>query len=174
MQVASICTRAPVSVDETSSLSQAARLMRDHHVGSLVVTSRSPDGPRVFGIVTDRDLVIDALARDAAVDKLQVGDLAHTTVVLVSEDADLADAVAAMRESGVRRLLVKDADNRLTGVISLDDLIKAYADEFAGLAAISISGLRRESQDDSGRKAVGAAPLHVPAIGTLSWARVVV
>lgn len=174
MQIGAICKRQVVSVDALSTLGEAARLMRQHHVGALVVTSAGDEGRRVCGIVTDRDLVLDALARDAKGEELQVGELAHATLVLVSEHAHLDEALLAMEHSGVRRLLVKDGDDQLIGLLSLDDLIEAYAAEFDKLARIIRSGLAREARETVAIPDPSAPALRIPAIGRAAWASVVV
>ena len=64
MQVSAICNRDIVTIDAQRSLMEAARMMRDHHVGMLVVTCTDAQGEQVCGLVTDRDLVIKLLAQD--------------------------------------------------------------------------------------------------------------
>jgi len=173
MQVGSMCKRQVVSIDAQGSLGEAARLMRQHHVGALVVTSSETPGRHVCGIVTDRDLVLDALARDANGEDLRVGELAHTTLVLVSEHADLGDALQAMEHSGVRRLLVKGSNDQLLGLLSLDDLIEAYAAELDCLVRIIRSGMARELRETPTAPTPIGEPLLIPAIGRANWASVV-
>lgn len=98
--IGSICRRRIVSIDAAGSLVQAAGLMREHHVGALVVTTQTDEGPRVSGIVTDRDLVIDALARGLDGSTVTIADLASQAIASVGEDDDLSDALAVMQDSG--------------------------------------------------------------------------
>ncbi|WP_372528169.1 CBS domain-containing protein [Piscinibacter sp.] len=172
MKIGSICTPHVISIDASGSLKQAATLMREHHVGALVVTTEGQEGLRVSGIVTDRDLVIDVLARGLNADDVKIGALAQTRVVLVSENADLAEAITAMKESGVRRLLVRNDDDSLSGIVSLDDLMDACAFEIAGLAMVIRSGIEREA-GKSAASAPAAARLRIPAMGTAAWTSVV-
>lgn len=171
MNIGSICQRQLVSIDRSSSLAQAAALMRQRHVGALVLTTATAEGPRVEGIVTDRDLVVGAMAEGLDAAKVGVGDVASEHLVSVHELDDLADAVAAMQASGVRRLLVTDDEAMLTGIVTLDDLLAAYATELDGLARVIRSGIERE------RAATGTTPeaptpsLRVPAVGTAGWGR---
>lgn len=134
MNVGSICKRDAVTIDHQMTLHDAAKLMRDEHVGSLVVTSSGPNGTAVVGIVTDRDLTIEVLARgrDGAV--VSVGALVTGRLVGVSYDADVSEAIAAMEAQGVRRLIVTGEDEDVIGVVSLDDVIEAWATDMSKLA----------------------------------------
>lgn len=66
MNIADICTRQLVLADKDASLQQAASLMREHHVGTLVVVEHTNAGLQAVGVVTDRDVVIDAVAHEMA------------------------------------------------------------------------------------------------------------
>lgn len=149
MNVASICTRRVVTIGSASTPVQAAALMRQHHVGTLVVTTQTPDGVRVSGIVTDRDLVIGALADGAGAISREVGTLASHQIESVSEDDDVASAIAVMQGGGVRRLLVVNAAHQLVGLVSLDDLMAACASEMGGLVNAIRSGIKREVMETS-------------------------
>ncbi len=162
MKIGSLCHREVVTVDATGSLTQAAALMREHHVGALVVTSHAADGPHVRGIVTDRDLVIEVLARGIDPAGVGVGEVASRHVASVDEDDDLVVAIATMQSAGVRRLLVTDAERRLVGVVSLDDLTSACAAQIEGLAVVMRSGPQRERA--AGPPAVSQR-LRVPPMG---------
>lgn len=144
MNIGSICTRRIITVDRDSSLGEAASLMRNHHVGALVVTSETAAGPRVHGVVTDRDLVIDVLARNLDAAGVGIGSIANRTVASVFENEEIDSAIAAMQESGVRRLLVADEQRRLVGVATFDDLLIACAMQMGALAQVIHAGVRRE------------------------------
>jgi len=170
MNIGSICQRRLVTIERTNSLAQAATLMRERHVGALVVTTSTAEGPRVDGVVTDRDLVVGALAEGLDAASVTVGSLASERLVSVNELDDLGDAVAAMQASGVRRLLVTDDEAQLIGIVSLDDLLAAYATEIDGLAKVIRSGIDREvAETDVAPEEPPAPPLRVPAIGTAGW-----
>lgn len=168
MNLLSLCRRPVVAIDERASLIEAARRMREHHVGALVVTTQGPQGTWVSGIVTDRDIVIEGLAVPARGVQAQVGVLATKSIVSVAHDATVADAIAAMAGAGVRRLLLVDAEGHLTGIVSIDDLLAAFARDAAGLAEALRVGAQHEAN-------VGEPPapaptgLRVPAMGTAGW-----
>lgn len=173
MNIGSICTRRMIAVDSTGTLVQAAALMREHHVGALIVTSQTAQGPCVTGVVTDRDLVIDVLARGLDARAIKVGELANEKLASVAEEADIAAAMAAMEAHGVRRLLVTDGDKRVTGIVSLDDLMDEYAKELAGLARVIRSGIQREVADTTAAPQPRPMPLRIPAMGTAGWNSIV-
>ncbi len=169
MQVGSLCTRTIVTIDAQRPLTEAARLMRDQHVGTLVVTCITGRGTEVCGIVTDRDLVVDVLARDPLEMDIHVADLARTELAMIAENAELGDAIAAMHESGVRRLLVSDREDRLCGLLSIDDVIQALAEQIGGLARVIRSGQERERKAHQDLPAPSHLP-RFPAMGTAAQA----
>ena len=136
-------------------------------MGAVVVTTATPDGPRVAGIVTDRDLVIDVLARALDPASLTVGALAQRSLVGTRDDADVSEAIDVMNRHGVRRLLVSDAEQRLVGIVAFEDLLLAAAHDVSGLAGVLKAGREREQAE---RRAPPAPPmLRVPAMGTAGW-----
>ena len=167
MNIGSICRRRIVTIDSKATLAQAAAQMRDRHVGALVVTAASPEGLRVTGVVTDRDLVIHVLAQSVDGSEFAIADLANRRIASVSEKDDTSLALDVMREFGVRRLLVTDAEGRLTGIVSLDDMLDACAEMFSGLAAVMHSGISRETA--AARPMPPAPALRIPAMGTAGW-----
>jgi CBS domain-containing protein len=135
MNIGSICTRDPVTIDEDMNLTQAAQRMRDEHVGALVVTGPGPEGPpAALGVVTDRDLAIEVLARGRDGASVSVGSLLSGRLVAVPHDATLSEALVAMEGEGVRRLLVTGPAQELLGIVSIDDLIDVLAGDMARLA----------------------------------------
>jgi CBS domain-containing protein len=135
MSIGSICKRDPVTIDEDMNLTQAAQRMRDEHVGVLVVTGPGPEGPAALGVVTDRDLAIEVLARGRDGASVSVGSLlSGRLLVAVPHDATLSDALVAMEGEGVRRLLVAGPAQELLGIVSIDDLIDVLAGDMARLA----------------------------------------
>jgi len=168
MNIGNFCRRHIVTIDSAGTPAEAACLMRDHHVGALVVTRDAPEGAHIAGIVTDRDLVIGVLAQGAHASIATVEQLATHKLVTVPESADLTAAIAAMREHGVRRLLVTDGD-RMTGFVSLDDVIDACAMDLQGIAAVLRSGIEREVAHAAAAPAEPPRVVRIPAMGTVAW-----
>ena len=169
MNLGSICKRHLVTVDGASTLQQAAQLMREHHVGALVVIEADDAGQRVSGVVTDRDLAIEVLSRGGDGAHVAVGRIASGRLVGAPEEATLDEAVATMQASGVRRLLVHDADGHLVGLVSFDDLLPACLAPLSGLAEVIRKGLEREVAERSAIAAPSRPVLRVPAMGTAGW-----
>lgn len=169
MQVGSLCTHHIVTIDAKRSLTEVARLMRDQHVGTLVVTCSTGRGIEVCGIVTDRDLVIDALARDPMEIDIHVADLARTEIAMIAESVELDDAIAAMDDRGVRRQLVSNSEQLLCGLLSIDDVIQAFAVPIGGLDKVIRSGRKHERGAIPDPSTASQLP-RFPAMGTAAQA----
>lgn len=146
MKVARIYTRNVVSAPRSSSLQEAALLMRDRHVGSLLVTEDEPSGDHAIGIVTDRDIVMYATAEGLDPQASTLGDIMTPNIAAVSREADAHEAMAVMRRFGVRRLAVTAEDGSVVGVLALDDVVDALAVELSALAEVIRTERTRETQ----------------------------
>jgi CBS domain-containing protein len=116
--VAELMTRRVVYLPGETTLDEAAQAMRDQAIGDVVVTH----GPTMVGLVTDRDIVIRAIAEGLPPNTTTLESIVSREMIMVEQSATVEEAVQAMRERGVRRLLVCDADRKLVGIISLSDL----------------------------------------------------
>lgn len=121
MKVGEICQRAVVCIDNTVDLSAAAKLMRERHVGFLVVYRAGDDLRRPIGVLTDRDIVVEVIAKKVAADALTVEDVMTRQPVIANEHEELADVLQGMRIAGVRRVPVVDVRGALLGVVAIDD-----------------------------------------------------
>lgn len=146
MNIGEICNREVVFATEDMSVKEAAELMRDQHVGSLVVIRQADLGRVVVGMVTDRDIAIVAVARDFDPQSLRVGDIMSSEVVTARPDASLNDVLHLMRQSGVRRVPVTTDDAVLIGIVTLDDLLEILAEEMQGFVQAITSAQRREER----------------------------
>ncbi|QBY55782.1 CBS domain-containing protein [Cupriavidus oxalaticus] len=146
MRVQDICSAKAVHVPLSCTLQEAAVQMRDRHVGALIVTENSPSGTRAIGMVTDRDMVIDATASGADPCRTEVIDVMTRGLVAISRDAAVAEAIELMLSHGVRRLAVLDGE-AVSGVISLDDLLGALAADWGMIASLIRNEQQRECSD---------------------------
>jgi len=144
MTIGEICSREVVFVARSESCAQAARLMRENHVGSLVVVPQPAAPGMPIGMITDRDLAVGVMALGLDPEKTLVEAVMRPRIALVRETEGLGRAVALMRAEGVRRLPVVDADGRLVGILAADDLIELFAEELSGLAAMVAKSHRLE------------------------------
>ena len=118
MRLHQVMTRDVRCIDPEATLMEAARMMRDEDIGSIPVVR---DG-RPIGMLTDRDMVIRALAEGRDCRTTQVRDIMTGEVTCCREDERLEDAAEIMEHRQIRRLLVLDGDDRLCGIVSLGDL----------------------------------------------------
>ena len=144
MPVGEICNREVVVAERTTTIVEAARIMRRYHVGDLVVVDEV-QGRRVpVGMVTDRDLVVEVIAREQPFASCTVSAVMSATVVCVPETAGVIEAIQLMRSHGVRRVPVVDAGGALVGILAADDLLDLLAEELSALARIAPRGQERE------------------------------
>lgn len=111
-------------------------MMREHHVGFLIVHQLGDDLRRPIGVLTDRDLVIEVMAKRVDPEALKVDDLMTRQPLLAKEGEDLGEVLQAMRLAGVRRVPVVDARGALAGVIAIDDafdIITTFMSDITGL-----------------------------------------
>ena len=129
-KVRDVMTPGPIGVDYYQSVGEAARTMRDWGVGAVLVVNDES----LYGLVTDRDLVIRAVAEAKGPDE-RVGPLSSGNLIGVDADADASEAARLMREHAVRRLPVIE-DGQVAGMVSLGDLA-LHDDPASALAGVS-------------------------------------
>ncbi len=145
LNVGTVASRVVVVAESRTPVVRVAQLMRENHIGAVIVIEDSAPRNRPVGIVTDRDLVIEVLAMDVNYQTLTAGDVMTANPQTVRESDAVFDAAEAMRRSGVRRLPVVDAEDRLVGIVTFDDLVELLAQELGSLA----STIRREQRAEA-------------------------
>ena len=145
MAVGEICNREVVIAERSLSVAEAARLMRTHHVGDLVVVEETGGRGQPVGIVTDRDIVVEVVAAGVNPEALKVGDIMGPDVATVRESEGLFEALRYMRDKGVRRMPVVDGGGGLIGILTLDDLLGLLAEEMSELAKLVSHERQRET-----------------------------
>jgi CBS domain-containing protein len=133
-KVRDLMTKDPMCVSPSQSLAEAARILRDEDVGSLPVC----EDDRVIGIVTDRDIVIRAVADGSDPRTTSVADVASREVQTVDPDENLDDALKVMASNQVRRLPVVE-NGRLVGVLAQADIAEADSGKMTGQLVHEIS-----------------------------------
>lgn len=139
-----ICTRSVTIAFRLTPLDGAAQLMRENHVGCLVVVDEVGGKRVVVGMLTDRDIVTAVVAADLAPSALRVEDVMTTDLVTTREDDSLIDLMRIMRRKGVRRMPVVGQQDELLGIVTLDDVLAILAEELNLLVAAIDSEGKRE------------------------------
>lgn len=146
MPISEFCNREVVFATREMSLPEAAQLMRQYHVGDLVVVEEV-DGRRVpVGIVTDRDIVIEVISKSLDIAEFSVGDIMGPQLVSVQENEGVFETIRLMRAKGIRRLPVVNQDGGLEGIVSADDILDLLAEEMAELARVAPREQVREAR----------------------------
>jgi signal-transduction protein with cAMP-binding, CBS, and nucleotidyltransferase domain len=140
-----VCTREVAVARKSMALNEAARVMRERHVGSLVVVEDSDDGMIVVGMLTDRDIVTAVVAKDMDAATLRVDDVMSRDLAVAREGDSVLDVLATMRRRAVRRIPVTGPKGQLVGLIAADDLLAMIASELHTLVQAVVGQPRQES-----------------------------
>ena len=131
-----LCTRQVVVAPPSLSVDEAARMMRERHVGCIVVVEQGDGGRLPIGILTDRDIVLAVVAKDADAKTLRIGDVMTAAVASVRETDTLYDVLSIMRSRGVRRVPVTGPHGVLAGILTMDDVLNALAGQLQALGMV--------------------------------------
>jgi CBS domain-containing protein len=138
ISIGEICNKHVEYVTPETTVLRAAQLMRELHVGDLVIVDED-DGIRLpVGIVTDRDIVVAAVAGELDLRTLAVGDLSMYPLVTVGADLSVQEVVAEMHRAGVRRVPVVSSTGSLVGIVTFDDLVWHIAGTLFELAELPL------------------------------------
>ncbi len=136
MSIGEICNREVIIVHRNETVQEAAKLMRQHHVGDVVVID-DHNGVRVpVGIVTDRDVVVEVVATGLDEATMTVGDIMSQDLFTVKESAGVFEAIQYMRRKTVRRLPIINDDGGLVGILALDDVLELLSEELLDLSKL--------------------------------------
>ena len=149
MSAGEYCNREVVVVERSESVRSAIELMRAHHVGNVIVIERANGGSRPLGILTDRDIVIELLAKDVDLATVSVGDVMSDDLHTVHEDAKLLDATKVMRTKGIRRLPVVNTQGSLVGILAVDDILGLIMEQLSDLVGLIV---KEQLQENTRRK----------------------
>lgn len=136
MTAAAFCRSQVVTTSGDTGLIEAAALMRDNHVGSLVVTEQNKGRASPVGVVTDRDIVVQIIAFNIPCEDVLVRELISHDFYTVNGQQNIFSVLKYMQQTGVRRLPVVDDLGGLMGIITFDDLVAILAIELADLTQV--------------------------------------
>jgi len=134
-KVREVMTDRPRCVTPETPISEAARLMKSDDVGSLPIL----EGERLTGIVTDRDIVLQAVAEEKDPRGMPVREVASRELVTIGPEEDLSEALRLMASHQVRRIPVVDEDSRLVGIVAQADIAREVKDKDSGQMLQGIS-----------------------------------
>lgn len=145
MNLFDICSGELVTAPDSATIIEVAWLMREKHVGAVVVMTDSPPR-RPIGIITDRDIVIKVMAVANRRTFVSVDEVMSTNLVVAPGSTGIHEAVELMRDRGVRRLLVVGENGDPKGIVSFDDLLMVMAQETGNIAQAIVAGLMNEGK----------------------------
>lgn len=137
MLLNSFCMLDVVCCTPRTTVLEAAHLMRHRHVGDLVVVEDDQIEKEPLGVITDRDIVVEVLAKGLDPAKTLVGAVMRTPVVIAHEDEDSGLTLERMRTHGVRRMPVVGREGVLVGIVTADDMLKRLAQDVGMLTEIN-------------------------------------
>jgi len=146
MTAGEYCNREVIIAEQNTSIAEAAMLMKQHHVGDLVVVESQGEKNIPVGIVTDRDIVIEVIAKNIAPDLLTIKDIMSTALITVDEKETLLDTLDLMQKQGVRRVIV-EAQGCLQGLLTADDAIELIAEAMNNLTKLVKREINREVKE---------------------------
>jgi CBS domain-containing protein len=138
MLISDVMTRDVDVISPGTTLSEAARKMRDRDVGSLPVA----ENDRLVGMVTDRDIVVKGIAADRDAGRTTASEVMSPKMLYCFDDQSLEDVLANMGDVQVRRLPVVDREKKLVGIVSIGDLAKQGSATKTGEALKDISRMQ--------------------------------
>jgi len=136
MTIGKICNREVITIQRDETVLEAAKLMRQYHVGAVIVIDKLDGRTAPVGIITDRDLVVEVLATELDQTVITVGDIMAPEVFTLKESTEASAAVQLMRRKTTRRLPVVDKDGELVGILTLDDILELLSEELLDLAKL--------------------------------------
>lgn len=132
MKISDMCNPTVVTITPDATIVDAAKLMRDRHVGDVIVVERSLSGRVPVGILTDRDIVVGLVAQDVrALDAIYVKDVMGRELVTAGADESVFEVIKRMRRFGVRRMPVINSIEVLVGIVTYDDLLQCLLAQLA-------------------------------------------
>ncbi len=144
MRIGEYCNREVVVVEEDKSITEAAAIMREYHVGDVLIAKTQYGKQVPTGIFTDRDIAVEIVAKGADPESVSVADAMGVDLITVHEDDDLMHVIEVMRDKGIRRVPVVDSDEALVGIMTVDDLIDIMSEVLVDIVHLVDVQRRRE------------------------------
>ena len=136
MHIGEICTRSLVTCYRETTAAELAQKMRDQHVADVLVVEDHAGRLTPVGLVTDRDLVVDVIARGRDPSQVRAADLMCIDLETALDSELIYDAIWHMRKRQILRLPIVDAHGALVGVLTADDVAEFLASELTEVARL--------------------------------------
>ena len=136
MSVGEFCNREVIVANKDTTVVEIAQLMRQHHVGSIVIVESNGPNNVPVGIITDRDIVLEIVAPQLDLDAVTAGDIMSGELLIAREVDGLWETLKRMRSHGVRRVPVINDEEVLLGILSVDDTLEILSNEFSELVSL--------------------------------------
>lgn len=146
MPIGELCQTQVATIDRAATVNEAARLMRERHVGDVIVCDRADGLVVPVGILTDRDIVVGIVAMGIPTENVRVEDVMTPTLVTVEAQRGVFDTIQLMEKYGVKRLPVVDGNGSLAGIVSSVDLLGLLGAEIASISRLSERQKTRERE----------------------------
>ena len=148
MTIGAICNKEVITMKRDSTVLHAASLMRQYHVGDVVIIEDHKGKIVPIGIVTDRDIVVELVATELDCKVMTTGDIMAKNLTVINESNGISETIQLMASKGIRRIPVVDNDGALVGIVTFDDLLALLAKEFNALVKL----LPREQKNEETKR----------------------
>lgn len=146
MKTGEFCNREVVIAPQDMTVLEAAKLMRQYHVGNVVVVEKRENQSAPVGILTDRDIVVELLAKEINISLFSIGEVMTFELVTAGEKDDVIETIKKMKQKGIRRIPVVDEKGFLTGILAVEDLIELIAEQLGDLVNLFRQGQKQEAE----------------------------
>jgi CBS domain-containing protein len=136
MLLKDLCTTDVAICRRTTTLAEISRILRSRHTGDVVVVDDTSGEFIPAGLITDRDIVVKAVAVDLDPAAVTAGQIMRTPLICAEESEDSTVAMTRMQVHGVRRLPITGVRGKLVGIVALDDLLRVAVEEMGALLGI--------------------------------------
>lgn len=137
MSMKKIATKNVITIGPKATILEAAKKMREFHVGDLIVIPDSMQKSVPLGILTDRDIVMSTVAFGVAPDTVYVEDVMAPTLVTAKTNDNFYHVLNLMKEHGIRRIPLVDGGGTVAGIVCADDILATLAGELNDVAKIT-------------------------------------
>jgi len=129
MNLSELCNKSVVTISDEDTVNYACKLLRDEHVGCLIVTDLYEGNCKPLGIITDRDIVVKVIAAGIKIEDVLVKDIMGEKFITADINKNIYEGLELMLKHGVRRMPLVNGSGHLEGIITLDDGLSHLSSE---------------------------------------------